>query len=93
MHVIRPDAENPLVVVVNFREMIVTGNTTYNLRIQENDIIYVPPTLLGHISRLLEKLLEPLAVAVNTLLGASQIAYSYDVLRGDAYGFYGSYRY
>jgi protein involved in polysaccharide export with SLBB domain len=88
VNLIRPDAEHPLTLVVNFREMIVTGNTTYNLRLQPNDIIYIPPTVLGHITRLVEKLLTPLAVAVDTLLGAASIRYSYDVVSGNAtYGY------
>ena len=47
IHLIRPDAQNPLVVEVNFREMVLTGNMTYNIPIQDNDIIYVPPTDTG----------------------------------------------
>ena len=54
-------------MVINVREMLVTGNTTYNIALQNNDIIYVPPTFLGHIARLIEKLLEPLNVAVQSL--------------------------
>ena len=38
--VIKPDAQNPLVLVVNVREMIETGVTTFNVRIDDNDIIY-----------------------------------------------------
>lgn len=78
VQVIKPDAQNPLVVVVNVREILETGNTTYNLRIDNNDIIYIPPTFFGHVSRFLEKLLQPLNVAVNALFGAAAIQSSYD---------------
>jgi protein involved in polysaccharide export with SLBB domain len=89
IRVIRPDAQSPLVIVVNFREMVETGYTAYNLRIQDNDIIYVPPTFFGHISRFLEKLLQPIGVAVNALFSVASIRSSYDyVFQNDTRGFY-----
>ena len=68
VQLIRPDAENPLVVTINFWEMIWTGDTTYNLRIQNNDFIYMPPTVLGAISRFIERILAPLNAVVQSLL-------------------------
>jgi protein involved in polysaccharide export with SLBB domain len=82
VQLIRPDAEHPLVVDVNFREMLLSGNTTANLRLRERDAIYVPPTFLGLIARILQRLLEPVSAAVQTLLGASQAQISYEVLTG-----------
>jgi len=78
--VIKPDAQNPLVVRVNVREMVETGNTTYNLRIDANDIIYVPPTFFGHISRFFEKLFQPIGAIVRTLFGIATARASYDYL-------------
>jgi hypothetical protein len=69
--VIKPDAQDPLVVVVNVREILETGNTTFNLRIGHQDIIYIPPTFLGHISRFLEKLLAPIGNVTQAALGLS----------------------
>ncbi len=83
VRLIRPDALNPLVMEVNFREMIMTGNTAYNVALRENDFIYVPPTWMGSLARFVEKLLQPLAVGVRALLGAAAIRTSYDVLRGE----------
>lgn len=79
---IRPDAEHPLVIDVNVREMMMTGYTRANFQIRERDILYVPPTFLGTIGRLFERLLQPVALAVRTMLGAAQITYAYDVLNG-----------
>ena len=84
IHLIRPDAENPLTVVINVREMLTSGLTTYNISLQPNDIIYVPPTFLGHVARLVEKLLEPLGVAVQTLFGIASVRSSYEILTGDS---------
>ena len=78
VHLIRPDAQNPLDVVINYREIVLTGNTTYNLLIQDNDIIYVPPTFFGVLARFLQRLLEPLGVAVQALFGVSSVRSSYE---------------
>lgn len=83
IYVIRPDAENPLVVDINFREMLTNGDTKPNVQIRERDILYVPPTFLGLLARLLQRILEPVGVAVATLLGAAQIQWAYDVLSGE----------
>jgi protein involved in polysaccharide export with SLBB domain len=77
IQVVRPDAQNPLVIHINIREMITTGNTTYNILLYDNDIIYVPPTFFGSIARFIEKLLQPLGVAVQALFGLATIQASY----------------
>lgn len=83
VYLIRPDAENPLVIDINFREMLTTGYTAANIRMHENDLIYVPPTFLGLIARLLQRVLEPVGLAVRTMLGMAQIRSSYDVVTGE----------
>ncbi len=86
VYLIRPDAEHPLVIDVNVREMMTTGYTAANFQIREHDILYVQPTWLGTVARLLERLLTPVALAVRTMLGAAQFSFAYDVLSGDAAG-------
>ena len=81
--VIKPDAQNPLAMVVNVREIVETGYTTFNLRIENQDIIYVPPTFFGHISRFLEKLLQPIAAVSQVAFGASFARSSIDYLLYD----------
>ncbi len=87
VRLIRPDAQNPLVIEINFREMIMTGNTTYNILLQENDIIYIPPTWIGAFGRFIEKLLSPLGSVVQAAFGFATIRYSYDIITGDDAGF------
>jgi protein involved in polysaccharide export with SLBB domain len=82
VYLIRPDAEHPLVVDINLREMLTTGFTASNFPIRERDIIYVQPTFLGLVARLLQRLMQPVALAVRTMLGAAQITFAYDVLTG-----------
>ena len=82
VYLIRPDAENPLVIEINFREMLTTGNMTTNARMHERDILYIPPTFLGLIARLLERVLQPVGVAVTTMLGVARIRTAYEVATG-----------
>ena len=84
VRLIKPDAEDPLVIDVNVREMIITGNTRYNAPVEVNDIIYVPATWIGGFARFIEKLLQPLNVAVRSMLGLARIKASYDVLTGES---------
>lgn len=88
VYLIRPDAENPLVVDVNFREMVTTGYTAANLRMRERDIVYIPPTFLGLLARLLERILEPVGLAVRTMLGFASAQSAYDYLTGQSDYFY-----
>jgi protein involved in polysaccharide export with SLBB domain len=83
---IRPDAEHPLVVDVNFREILTTGNTAPNILLRERDFIYIPPTFLGLLARLLERMFEPVGLAVRTLTGAAQAQASYQILTGQLDG-------
>ncbi|MFK7742700.1 MAG: polysaccharide biosynthesis/export family protein [Planctomycetota bacterium] len=84
VNLIRPDAEHPLVIDINVREMLTTGYTGPNFAIRERDIIYVPPTFLGIVARLFERLLQPVSLAVRTMLGAAQATFAYDVLSGES---------
>lgn len=88
VRIVRPDAENPLVIYVNIREMIMTGNTTYNVLLQDNDIVYVPPTFLGTLTRFVEKVVTPLGVVSNALFSAALLRQSYDFLVGKDEGFF-----
>jgi hypothetical protein len=84
VYLIRPDAEHPLVVDINFREMITSGLMTANIPMRERDIVYVPPTFLGLLARLLERLLQPLGLAVQSIIGLAEVQNAVDYIRGDA---------
>lgn len=87
VYLIRPDAEHPLVMEVNFRDMVF-GDTMRNFRLRENDVVYIPPTFLGLLARILERILQPVALAVQTLLGIANVTSAYDYLRGDSPYYY-----
>ena len=78
INLIRPDAQNPMVMEINFREMVLTGNTTFNVLLQDNDVIYIPPTALGTVTRFVQKLLQPLNVVTRALFAVSRAELSYD---------------
>lgn len=80
VRVIKPDAQDPLVIYVNVREILDTGNTTYNVPIDHNDIVYLPPTFLGHISRFMEKLVQPLGAVTRAAFGVAGFRATYDYL-------------
>ena len=63
---IRPDPIDPLIIVVDIASMIETGDSTFNVHVQELDIIYVPPTILAQFGYFLEALLFP----VNQVIGS-----------------------
>jgi hypothetical protein len=68
--------------------MMTAGAMANNYQMRERDFLYVPPTFLGLIARLLQRILEPVALAVQTMLGAADIAYAADVLRGNSPYYY-----
>ena len=57
--------------------MVLTGNMTHNVLLQNNDIIYIPPTFFGLLTRFVEKLLEPVNVIVRALFGFASIETAY----------------
>jgi protein involved in polysaccharide export with SLBB domain len=88
VQVIRPDAEHPLVIEVNIHEMIRTGYMQRNIRLRENDIVYVPPTFHGLVARILERALAPVSVAVNALFGIARVRWAYDIATGRQQSFF-----
>lgn len=67
VQLIRGDPVDPLIVTVNIHDFIDYGDTTYNLIVRENDIIYIPPTLIGSIGNFVERIFYPVKVIVQPL--------------------------
>jgi len=64
--VIRPSAEEdikPKVFQVNYFKMIKKGDISKNVLLEENDIVYVPPTIPAAVALMLEEVLRPIARA------------------------------
>lgn len=64
--VIRPSARKevkPRIFRVNYFKMAKGGDLSKNVLLEENDIVYVPPTIPASISLMLEEILRPIARA------------------------------
>jgi polysaccharide export outer membrane protein len=83
IQVIRPsDNQNmkPKVFEMNFDRLMAHGDTSKNVLLQEGDIIYVPPTILGWMALKIEEAIRPIARAFSGV---------YTVRRGmDSNGYY-----
>ncbi len=78
---VRGDPVDPLIVVVDLERLMRTGDTTYNIRIRENDILIVPPTLIGAVGNALTQLVYPVTQVVGTLVSLLSAATYYQTYR------------
>ena len=69
VRLIRADPRDPLVITIPINEMFI-GDSTFNIHVQERDIIYVPANLLGQIGNFLDTLLAPVKQVLQGLSGA-----------------------
>jgi polysaccharide export outer membrane protein len=68
IQVIRPSRDEnvkPKIFEVNFDRMEAHGEISKDVLLQEGDIIYVPPTVIGWVSLRLEELIRPIARAFS----------------------------
>lgn len=68
IQVIRPSADKnirPKIFEVNLDRMIIYGDTSKDVLLQEGDIIYVPPTVFAAMAMTLEELIRPIARAFS----------------------------
>lgn len=66
IQVIRPSRDEnvkPRIFEVNFERMVVHGDTSKDVLLQEGDIVFVPPTVLAVVALKIEELLRPIARA------------------------------
>ncbi|MGD2174283.1 MAG: polysaccharide biosynthesis/export family protein [Candidatus Brocadiaceae bacterium] len=69
--VIRGDPEDPEVFSVDLDDLVLDGDTRWDVSLAENDVIYVPPTVLAWIGYQIESLLFPTR-GVTSLVAAPQ---------------------
>lgn len=66
VQVVRPSSDknaDPKIFEVNYEKMIVHGDTSKDVLLEEGDIVYVPPTVLAAVGMVLEELFSPIARA------------------------------
>jgi len=79
IQVIRPSADKevkPQVFEVNLLRMIVHGDTSKNVLLQEGDIVYIPPTPLAAAGNLIAEFVRPIGLALSPVLTATRISSS-----------------
>jgi polysaccharide biosynthesis/export protein len=70
VRLLRTDPRDPLVLTLDLSDMIETGDSTFNVHIQERDIIFVPPTMLAQFGYFLDTLLFPVKLVISGLANA-----------------------
>jgi protein involved in polysaccharide export with SLBB domain len=76
IRLIRADPVHPLTLEFNFKAMTEEGDSTGNILVRENDIVYVPPHFLGKIAIFLETLLSPITRVLADLFQATGLYYT-----------------
>jgi len=66
VRLIRPDPKDPLIIYVDIEDMM-SGDSTFNVKVQELDIIFVPPTIVAQFGYFLENLVFPIKQVVSGL--------------------------
>jgi len=59
VRLIRADPVDPIVINANLAQLFVTGDSTFNMVIQDNDIIVIPPTMLAQVGYFISDLIFP----------------------------------
>jgi protein involved in polysaccharide export with SLBB domain len=67
VRVIRADPRDPVIIHVNLSEIIESGDSTFNILLQERDIVYVPPTMLAQFGYFLSDLIFPITQVMGEL--------------------------
>ena len=64
---IRADPIDPFVMTVNVGDLLRTGDSTFNVRVQERDIIVVPPTMIAQLGYFISDLVFPFVEVFSTI--------------------------
>ncbi len=67
VRLIRPDPREPFIITVNVNDMIRSGDSTYNVHVRENDIIYVPPTMFAQLGYFVVGLIAPVTTVLQSV--------------------------
>lgn len=70
VQLIRPDPREPFVMTVNVNDMIRSGDSTYNVHVRENDIIFVPPTMFAQLGYFIVGLITPVTTVFSSIAGS-----------------------
>jgi protein involved in polysaccharide export with SLBB domain len=80
---IRADPRDPLIITLNATDIYRYGDSTFNVHVQENDIIYVPPTFMKQVSDFAAALLVPFTELLRSVFGILLDFARYDSIRNN----------
>jgi protein involved in polysaccharide export with SLBB domain len=90
IRVIRADPRDPHIIHLNLSDIIDRGDSTFNVLVQERDIIYVPPTVLAQLGYFLSDLIFPITQVLGELSKSLYFFGGYGGY-GGGYGGYGGF--
>lgn len=67
---IRADPSDPLRLPFNYHDLVIQGDSSLHYVLEENDIIWVPPTLMAEFGYFLRKMLYPVTAVFQAIGGA-----------------------
>ncbi len=67
VRIIRGDPVDPFVIEVDVNAILLDGDTTYNVIVKENDIVYVPPTAMAALGNWLARVTSPVTKLTNSI--------------------------
>jgi protein involved in polysaccharide export with SLBB domain len=70
VRLIRADPRDPFVQTFNVNDLLKSGDSTFNVHVQEYDIVFVPPTILAKLGYFLSDLIFPVTEVARQLTGA-----------------------
>ncbi len=70
VRLIRADPRDPQVYEINIGDLLENGDSTFNMHVQELDIIFVPPTMLAQLGYFLDSMLFPVKQVLSGIGGA-----------------------
>jgi len=83
VRLIRADPKDPFIQTINLADLIERGDSTFNVHVQERDIIFVPATMLAELGYFLNTLLFPFTYVLSSI---SDALFTYDrLVYGAAY--------
>jgi protein involved in polysaccharide export with SLBB domain len=68
VRVITPDPRDPRIIECDVSDLWEVGDSTYNIHVHENDIVYVPPTILKSFADLVSGVLVPITAPFRALI-------------------------
>jgi protein involved in polysaccharide export with SLBB domain len=82
VQLIRADPRDPMIIEVDITQMLRTGDSSFNVHVQELDILYIPPTILKQVADFISSLIVPFT---STLASVIQSIFLVNALNNGVY--------